>query len=348
MQTRAHYYNGQSSARHDVILSLEGETLRLEGTGVSGNYPFTGLKLSAPVGRFGRTLRLSDGGSCEIDDVAFIAALEEVLGSGFQSLVHRLESSLKYALLALVATVLLIVGFIQYGIPTLARIAAFSLPVETESLIGGQSMELLERVYFEETQLSAQRQDELSAAFAAVVADVDPEGDYRLLFRASKPLGANALALPGGTVVVTDDLVELVDDDLKFASVMAHELGHLQQRHALRHVLQSMGTGLVVVAITGDITSITSVAAALPTALVEAGFSREMEREADDAAAAWLHRNGHGVELYGAFLSRLEEDHYARHPDASKDDASVGDYFSTHPATRERIARLQTEEQTAQ
>ncbi|NIQ96957.1 MAG: peptidase M48, partial [Desulfuromonadales bacterium] len=43
--------------------------------------------------------------------------------------------------------------------------------------------------------------------FDAVVADVDPRGEYRLLFRASEKLGANALALPGNTVVVTDGLV---------------------------------------------------------------------------------------------------------------------------------------------
>ena len=102
------------------------------------------------------------------------------------------------------------VGFIQYGIPALAKVAAFSLPAETESLIGGESMELLERFYFDETELDAQRQDELLARFAAVVEDVEPDGNYRLLFRASEALGANALALPGGTVVVTDGLVELV------------------------------------------------------------------------------------------------------------------------------------------
>ena len=348
MQTQAIYYDGQSSTRHAVTLTLESNQLLISGDGFESSYVLTSLKLDAPIGRIERTLRLADGGNCQIEAPEFISALEELLGSGFQNLVHRIENSLKYALLALVATVLLVIGFIQYGIPTLAKVAAFSLPEETEVLIGGETIELLERFYFEETELSMLRQDELQQHFDEVASTVDPQGDYTLLFRASDKLGANALALPGNTVVVTDGLVKLIEDDREFATVMAHEIGHLQQRHALRHVLQSMGTGLVVVVLTGDITSITSVAAAIPTALVEAGFSREMEREADDAAAAWLKMNGLPVSLFGDFLQRLETNHYTRHPELQPDaEGGIGDYFSTHPATRERIERLKQQEELA-
>jgi len=345
MQARATYYDGQSSTRHDVVLILQGELLIIEGEGFRLEHPLTSVKLEAPIGNLARPLRLADGGNCQLNDNAFISELEALLGSGFQNLVHRLENSLKYALLALVATLLLIVGFIQYGIPALAKVAAFALPIETESLIGGESMKLLERFYFEESQLPQARQLQLKDTFNSVVGDVDPTSHYTLLFRFSKQLGANALALPGNTIVVTDGLVDLIEDDREFATVMAHEIGHLQQRHALRQVLQSMGTGLVVVAITGDITSITSVAAALPTALVEAGFSRDMEREADDAAAIWLKRNGLPVSLFAGFLQRLEDNHIRKHPELKTDDQQgVGDYFSTHPATQERIARLQAQE----
>jgi len=348
MQTEAYYYDGQTSTRHTVRLRFQEKQLVIEGESFRHEHPLKTLKLDAPIGQLARTLRLADGGNCQISDTDFINALEEILGSSFQNLVHRLENSLKYALLALVTTVLLVVGFIQYGIPALAKVAAFSLPRETELLIGGETLELLERFYFEPSKVSGERKHQLQAQFDAVVADVDPAENYRLQFRASKKLGANALALPGNTVVVTDGLVDLVEDDLEFATVMAHEIGHLQQRHALRQALQSMGTGLVVAAITGDITSITSVAAAIPTALVEAGFSRDMEREADDSAAKWLKQRGLPVSLFAGFLQRLEADHYKQHPDL-KDNSQkgVGDYFSTHPATEERIARLKAREEAS-
>jgi len=342
MQTRAHYFDGQTSTRHAVTLALQGDRLELRGDGISRDCPLTTLKLTPPVGGVSRTLRLADGGICEIDDTAFVAALEKLLGRGFQSLVHRLENRLRYALSALVVAAALLFAFIQFGIPGLARATAFALPAKTENLIGGESLQILERLYFEPSALSEERQTELQRVFDDVSEEVAPSSGYRLLCRASKPLGANAFALPGGTVVVTDDLVGLVEDEREFAAVMAHEIGHLQQRHALRQVLQSMGTGLVVVALTGDVTSITSTAAAIPTALVQAGFSREMEREADDAAAAWLHARGYTIDLYGQFLKRLEEDHYRRHPrqDSNNEDG-IGDYFSTHPSTRERLERLE-------
>lgn len=347
MRTTATYYDGQSSTRHTVTLALQENQLLIRGVDIEVIFPLTTLKLDAPIGGIDRTLRLPDGGKCQIASPDFVAALEELLGSGFQNLVHGVENSLKYALLALVVTVLLVLGFIQYGIPAMARVVAFSLPLETESLIGGESLELLERFYFEASKLNPERQQQLQEQFDAVVADVDPQGDYTLLFRYSKPLGANALALPGNTVVVTDGLVKLIEDDLEFATVMAHEIGHLTQRHALRQVLQSMGTGLVVVMLTGDFTSVTSVAAALPTALVEAGFSRNMEREADDAALAWLQQNGLPVSLFSGFLTRLETDHFKHSPNQKPEDGdSISDYFSTHPATRERIARLQAQAET--
>jgi len=346
MQTRAFYYDGQTSTRHKALLTLQREQLIIEGDGFRHQHPLSTLKLEAPIVGLARTLHLADGGSCQISDDRFSAALEGILGSGFQSLVHRLENSLKYALLAVVATVLLIGGFIQYGIPALAKMVAFSLPRETELLIGGETLELLERFYFDPSEVTGERQQQLQRQFESVVADIDPSQSYRLQFRASEKLGANALALPGNTVVVTDRLVGLIEDDLEFDTVMAHEIGHLQQRHALRHALQSLGTGLVVIAITGDVTSITSVAAALPTALVEAGFSRDMEREADDSAARWLKLRGLPVSLFAGFLQRLEADHYKKHPELKEQtQQGVGDYFSTHPATKERIARLEAQEE---
>ena len=86
-------------------------------------------------------------------------------------------------------------------------------------------------------------------------------------------MGANAFALPNGTIVVTDDLVKLAEHDDELVAVLAHEIGHVVSRHALRRVLQDSGVMLLVAGITGDIVSISSLAAALPTLLIEAKYS---------------------------------------------------------------------------
>lgn len=54
-------------------------------------------------------------------------------------------------------------------------------------------------------------------------------------------IGANAFALPDGTLVVTDELVELAgDNDDEVLAVLAHELGHIHERHGLR-LLRTQG-----------------------------------------------------------------------------------------------------------
>jgi len=77
--------------------------------------------------------------------------------------------------------------------------------------------------------------------------------------------------------------------------------------------------------------SLTSLAAAAPTLLLQAKFSRDFEREADDFAFGYMARRGIPPEMFAAILQRIEE----KRPRGT----DVPDYLSTHPATRERIER---------
>ena len=72
------------------------------------------------------------------------------------------------------------------------------------------------------------------------------------------------------------------------------------------------GPDELAVTITGDITSVTSLSAGLPTALVDARFSREFEVEADDAAVEYLHGKRIPLSRYADILARLEQDHQRR------------------------------------
>jgi predicted Zn-dependent protease len=163
---------------------------------------------------------------------------------------------------------------------------------------------------------------------------------YRLEFRSCPAIGANAFALPSGIVIMTDDLAPLARHDDEIAAILAHELGHVRGRHILRHVLQSSATGLIMVTLTGDLTSITSLAATLPTVMVDASFSREFEREADDAALAWMKSAGVPPRRYAEILGRLQAQLDVRHGSAAGGDSKARNYLSTHPDTGDRIRRI--------
>lgn len=132
---------------------------------------------------------------------------------------------------------------------------------------------------------------------------------------------------------MTDELVQLAAHEDEVVAVLAHELGHIQGRHALRSVLQNSATVVLIAVATGDLTSLGALSATLPTFLLQMKYSRAFELEADDYASAVLPRLGIAPEHLVAILGRLENQ-------TSGGDSVVLDYVSTHPATQERIRRL--------
>ena len=345
---RGFYYDGKSSARREVTVTFAGDRLLIAGNGVDTAYPLRETRISAGIGAIRRTLRFPDGSQCEIaGDLPLDPVLAEHGTGKLAGLIHRWEKSLPLAFLALFLTVALVAGLVKYGIPAAARRVAFSLPPATEAALGRKTMEILDQLVFTSSQLPDERKRAVTGLFQDIVRDLPERRAMRLEFRASEKIGANAFALPSGIIVVTDGLVNLALHDEEIAGVLAHETGHLENRHALRHVLQNSGTALVIALITGDITSVSSFSAGLPTALIEAKYSRDFEIEADDAAVAFLRRRGIPVHFYADMLRRLEEEHDKKGPKGEKgekagkgDGSSVTDFLSTHPVTRERIERV--------
>jgi len=342
---RVAYFDGRVSTRREVLLVLDGNRVIIRGPDGDLSYPVSSLALPSGVGSIRRTIRLPDGGVCELDDAGLMAELERLRGgAGGGRLLHVWEKNLPLVLGALTLTVLVALVFTIYGVPFLARRAAFALPPATEKALGRESLATLDRVFMKPSRLSRERRDELTALFRRVAGPEGIRAGYRLEFRSSPAIGANAFALPSGVVVVTDELVGLAGEDDEIAAIMAHELGHARGRHIMRHVLQSSAAGLIMATLTGDITSLTSLSATLPTVLVDASFSRDFEREADDAAIAWMKSTGVPLRVYAGILGRLQARMDARHGGANGNGRPSRNYLSTHPETWERIRRIMSED----
>jgi len=343
MESRGEYFDGQSSACKQVVLRLQQDCLLIYGEQLELQIPYPELRLSDALGSPSRSIYLPDHGKCDIRNAAFAAALQKRLGrGGFFSQVHRFENSLRLAAVALLLTAVVVWGFIRFAIPVLAERMAFAIPPAAEVTMGKETLEFLDNSFFSETGLPESRQLEAEQLFNRVVSGMQQDQrDYRLLFRDSAAFGANALALPGGTVVVTDDFMALVERDEELVAVLAHEIGHIRNRHALRKVIQNSTAGLLVASLTGDILSSSSIAAALPTMLVDAKYSRDMEREADDAAVEFMQQQEIPLHHFADILLTLQESIAAQ--GNGRQGHSALRYLSTHPATQERIERLRTE-----
>ena len=182
--------------------------------------------------------------------------------------------------------------------------------------------------YLNSSKIDKERQEALRTKFHSLRLQEGGTPSSALLFRGSPQLGANAFTLPDGTIIVLDELVTAMGDDQQILAVLAHELGHVHGRHGLQLLLRSSAVGAFWTFYIGDVSSLL---AAAPAAVVEAKYSQELERQADDYAAALLLHNGLSPGLLADALQKLTESH----PDASK-----AGFLATHPSTHERMRRL--------
>nr|WP_245844890.1 M48 family metallopeptidase [Noviherbaspirillum humi] len=286
--------------------------------------PIRELRVSSKLGGAPRKVTFPDGAFLEIrDDAAF----EDLLRSTGHAkmLTERLEQSWHGALIAVVLVLLGLVFGYQVLLPAGAKLIAGMTPISLERRIGKESFRMLDDQLFKASSVPKERQEAILKRFAALLRP-HQEGDTPRLHFRSGPVGPNAFALPSGDIVLTDELVKLAADDDAIVGVLAHELGHLDQRHFMRRLIQTSVVGAGMSLLFGDVSTIV---ASVPAMLLDLHYSRDAEREADDYALAMMKSNG----VPAASLVRLLESI------KPKDDGPVA-YLSTHPATSERIARI--------
>ena len=141
---------------------------------------------------------------------------------------------------------------------------------------------------------------------------------------------ANAMALPGGLIIVTSGLLDEVESENELAFVLGHELGHFKNRDHLRALGRGVVLSLVFVATTGrDVSNIGLNIADLALR----GFSRKQERDADEFGLELVYTNyGHVDEAWRLF---------ERWDDGDEALLDVVSYLSTHPQPDDRIENLE-------
>jgi Zn-dependent protease with chaperone function len=291
--------------------------------------PLATVQISDRLGSTPRRLRFDDAAVFEtLDNDGVDRGLEALGQRHFSGRVARWEGRWQNAVGALVAVVLIAVLFIRFGVPALANLAAHVLPASVDRAISVQGLDLLDRTVLGDSALPPNRQKELRDRFDGMTATLADGHVYRLEFRKGGPLKANAFALPDGTIVMTDELVALAQNDEEIVSVLAHEIGHVRGRHALRMLLQAAGVAAITLTLYGDVASTSALAASIPTVLINAKHSRQFEEEADTFAKQWLRDHGIPESRFDDMLCRLEKS-----APSGDDDLK---FLRSHPSTSER------------
>ncbi len=335
----ATYFDGRTSARRQVRVRGDAGRLRVAGSDVELDIAITDVRCTPPVGGGRYTLHLSSGAQLQTDDAAAVAALfpETLRAEGW---LRGMEGRWTHALGAVVIVAIISALAIVFGVPFAAKQAAMHVPPAIELEVEGQTLAAIDR-YCAASVLSSARQEAIRARFRILAGGLpETAAPYRLEFRScGLRIGPNALALPGTTVVITDELVTLAQDDAQISAVLAHELGHILHRHSMRMALQGAGIAALVAALAGDAVSMTGLAVVIPTVLLETGYSRQFEEEADEFAFRRLKEVGISPRHFADLMTLLEDHEKRSRGTQAKGESATIDYLSTHPATRRRIER---------
>lgn len=250
---------------------------------------------------------------------------------GFSSSQSVRRTIVEFAAIALGLLVVILAG--RFVVGCAAERAALALPPSVDRKIGEAASQAflaghlgsapppeqaarVERVFSELVgELTADQREALGTPEVSLVLDET----------------ANAFALPGGRVFVLTGLLELVGEgdagDTRLRGVLAHELGHAVERHAVRSLARRTAFGLVVGLLMGNGDRLGDTLLAGASQLEYLRNSREMETEADDFGVTLLRKSGHDSTGLAEFLEKL-------------DAQPVPELLSTHPDPGDRAARI--------
>jgi len=257
-------------------------------------------------------------------------------------LAARLETNRFSILLAVILSPILLWLLMAHGIPSLASASVVLVPDQVSRQMGQQTFVALRETALSPSQLPSEIQQAIRDDWDSTLNQLElTHQHYSLHFFHSNLFGANAFALPDGSVIITDDLVNLLSSQPDaILAILLHEIGHVEHQHSLRLVAQSLGSAMVFGLVFGDLETVSELLLGASSNLLHNAFSRDMEREADDFAINQLIVLGKPASSFADAMSALME-----HTDINEEDASpLLKYLSTHPETAERIERALSRE----
>lgn len=300
----AAYFDGKSARRTEVRLQLSSHTVAvvdLHGVAMT-HVPKDLVRVSDRIANTPYRLEFPDGALAVTSDHAAIERSFRLNPRAHW--LAKLERA-PWAVAAALAGLFVALAFAyQMVIPKVSAAVAERIPRETETSLGQATVKSLDAFMFKPTALSAQQQAPIRESFDRLAKASGIAEYVTLEFRKMAP---NALAIPGGTIVVTDGLVTLFNGDERLLSaVIAHELGHVYYRHSLKHLLSGSASALIVGALAGDVSGVSALVTSAPVILSALAYTRDAEREADLYAFDLLRKVGRSPKDFADAMRRFQ------------------------------------------
>lgn len=320
------HYDGISPIGRPASLVLTDNEVSLTCGDNTFFYSCKALRVSPRVGNADRFIQLPDGGQYQCADQEVLDHLPQEVKS--EGPVAWLENHIPFSIACIIITIITLISGYKYGMPVIAEVLVEKIPVETEISVGDYAIKWFEdQNWLTASGLESKVRQKITNKFIELHKGLRISPYAKLEFRNSEIFGPNAFALPGGCIIVTDQLIHFAESEDEILAILAHELGHTEKRHGMRQILHGSLVALVATAITADAATLSGAVAGLPVMMAQRKYSRNFEAEADDFAFDLLTRNGISVQAFINIMERFD----------TVETGSPFSFMSTHPVTRDRI-----------
>jgi len=331
MYTATLYLTGSSKSL-PVLLNIDSREFLIvkdeSSNQVITQVAFNTLKTHSKLGNLPREVHLPDNQALHIDACE---AVDNWLFRSTSGKLYKLESNFRFILTSILLVPLCLVGIFKFVLPAMAIHFADLVPEYATELASNNTMLALNKSVLDPSELPENKQQYYINRWQQMVTQLPVDHHtFQFQFKKSEYFGANAFALPNGTIVVTDDLVELLDgQDSLLAAIILHEIGHVVEKHSMRFIAESIISSLAIDYLIGDLGGTIEVFAGVSNTIVQNQFSQDLEWEADNFSLKNIHLVGYSPKDFATAMQKLSEQ--------SKDSNQLDALLHSHPLTKQRI-----------
>ena len=360
-------YEGRTAAKISVLVRPTEKGLDITFADQKKlSWVYSSLRLAARGGpkeplRIEHSIKASDIPRIEtlvIPDTSFLEKVEDIAPNCLGSLWDQpRHTRLKRLLLGLAVTVIPLLLYVAWkiAIPIAADAFVPSIPVAWEEKLGDRAYEAM--IGDTLTTPSPEIKKALDEIAQRLLAPVENQPyNFRIHIHPNKMF--NAMALPGGIIVIFQGLIDNTESPEELAGVLAHEFQHVLQRHTTRNLARQVALSVILGMIAGDMSSVMGLILEMAGQLGSLDYSREMEIEADEKGMHMMLNAGLDPKGMIRIFEKLTQQYDLKkiknknssekdkktQSDATKNEdeetPSWLEYLSTHPSGKDRINML--------
>jgi len=278
-----------------------------------------------------------------VEDPGFYKSVSRIAPNSFFADGKQTEFHWKIYVAGLLVLVFSAYVFIKVVPAFLADRMIDEIPVEWEVTLGQSVLKMLPLEQKPDQKVLAVLQDTVDLLEQSV--EGDQPYDLRVYIWSEKEV--NALALPGGAILVSQGLLNEAESPEELAGVIAHEIQHVLLRHSTEGILRNLAQSMLLALFVGDVNAIMEKMVSLASTLETLGLSREMEAEADRKGMELI--LAANIDPHGMIriFEKLTHEKSSQEEEVSNKTApkekyiKLFSYFSTHPSSKNRLLKLE-------